>query len=123
MGYTRYWHRTHQPITQGFVDEVKKIITRAERNGIAIRGWDGKGEPEITIHGVLFNGNAEFELDHETCRFDNEHFGFDFCKTARKPYDHVVKQVLTAAKRYGLVSKVSSDGKNNKTTDAEYLRR
>ena len=111
MGYTRYWERTEKPITEDFVEEVKEIIKDCAKKGIAIRGWSGEGSPELTLEKIAFNGNgkAERDLSHETFSINNKHTGFDFCKTARKPYDYAVRRVLKLAKDYGLVTKVSSD--------------
>ena len=104
MGYTNYWIRTEKPITQSFVDAVKSIVSEANKMGISIRGWDGDGEPEITLDYIGFNGNKRYNLDHETCFFNNiaSDRGFNFCKTARKPYDWVVKQVLKEAEKEGI---------------------
>lgn len=122
MGYTRYWRRTDKPLTEEFVEEVKKIIAQAEKKGISICGWDGTSEPKITCDAINFNGKAPY-LDHETCCFiSGEESGFNFCKTARKPYDYVVKRVLTAAKKHGIVSETNSDGQNEMISDEDYLK-
>lgn len=122
MGYTRYWERTKKPITQEFVDEVNHIIEQAEKKGISICGWNGTGKPEVTLEGIYLNGKRPY-LDHETMALTNNKgdVGFGFCKTARKPYDYVVRRILTIAKREGIVDKVGSDGTNKMITDEEYL--
>ena len=128
MGYTRYWKRTGKAITQEFLDEVSEILADCKRRGIIIRGWDGKGEPEVTLDRVALNGNRETDLDHETFSIDNGqgdgfYIGdFRFCKTARKPYDYAVRKILRTARDMGLVRDVSSDGRNEKiVSDAEWL--
>lgn len=52
----------------------------------------GKGEPIFRDDHVCFNGNAELDHDHETCSLmlDDDGYDFNFCKTARKPYDVAV---------------------------------
>ena len=121
MGYTRYWVRTEKPITEDFVEEVKEIIRDCAKKGIAIRGCDGKGKPLVTTEIISLNGNADYNLYHESFVIDGE-IGFQFCKTARKPYDYAVRKILKKAKDYGLVTNVSSDGANNKVySDEEYL--
>ena len=123
MGYTRYWERTEKPITEDFVKEVEKIIIDSAKKGIAIRGWDGAYLPELTTERIAFNGNMNYEIDlsHESFVLDDK-IGFNFCKTARKPYDYTVRKVLKLAKDYGLVTDVSSDGANNKIySDEEYF--
>ena len=124
MGYTRYWKRTEEKITDDFIKEVSRIIKEAARLGIAIRGWDGKGNPVLTNERISFNGNwnAEHDLSHESFVLDEE-IGFNFCKTARKPYDYVVRNVLQLAWEYGLVEEVSDDGMNERIiSDEQYLQ-
>lgn len=124
MGYTRYWKRTEKRITQEFVDDVNKILKDCEKKGIRIRdGW-GENEPIVTLDDIVINGNAEKGLDHETFGIHNEPSDFEFCKTARKPYDYAVREILNKAKEYGLVSNVSSDdAEQDKViqSDAQYL--
>ena len=121
MGYTRYWDRTDKPITKEFIDKVKAIIKDSEEKGIHICGSDGKGEPELELDYVGFNGNGDLNLDHETCFFDSEQ-GFNFCKTARKPYDYTVRKVLEVAEEMGIIKNVSSDGENEGIySDADYV--
>ncbi len=122
MGYTRYWQRTKKPITQDFVDEVNKIIADSRSKGITICNGLGEGEPTVTLNKIAFNGDGSRDLDHETCYFDNEETGFAFCKTARKPYDYAVRNVLKAAETLGIVTDVSSDGENEHiVSDTDYL--
>lgn len=124
MGYTRYWKRTNKPITEDFVEEVKQIIIDSAKKGIAIRDWDGTGKPYIGLNQIVFNGNkrADMDLSYESFILNNVAKDFNFCKTARKPYDYTVRRVLKLAKKYGLVTNVSSDGANNKIySDEEYI--
>lgn len=123
MGYTRYWERTDKPITDDFLEEVEEIIKDSAKKGIAIRGWDGSGKPILNLTRIALNGNgkADKDLSYESFVIDDE-IGFHFCKTARKPYDYTVRKILKLAKDYGLVTKVSSDGANNKVySDEEYI--
>lgn len=123
MGYTRYWERTEKPITDDFIKEVEEIIIDSAKKGITICGWDGTGKPILNLTRIALNGNAnaDKDLSHESFIIDDE-IGFHFCKTARKPYDYTVRKVLGLAKKYGLVTKVSSDGANNKIcSDKEYI--
>ena len=123
MGYTNYWIRTEKPITQGFVDAVKSIVSEANKMGISIRDGYGENKPIVTLDEVNFNGNAEKGLDHENFLLTNAESkkGFNFCKTEEKPYDWVVKKVLAAAKEEELVKDVSDDGEVKRETDATYL--
>lgn len=124
MGYTRYWKRTDEPLNADFRDGVENIIKEAAGYGIAIRGWDGHGEPLLSSERVSFNGNAnaEQDLSHESFVLDSE-LGFCFCKTARKPYDFVVRKVLRLAQDYGIVEDVSDDGYNEDIySDEQYIK-
>lgn len=122
MGYTRYWIRTNEPITEEFIEEVNKILRDCARKGIAIRNYDGNGKPTVSLERIAFNGNGKEGLDHESFVIDNNESDFEFCKTARKPYDYAVRRVLHVAKKYNLVKDVGSDGANNGIySDEEYL--
>ena len=125
MGYTNYWYRTSKPITQEFVDAVKEVFEKCKNMGIILRdGW-GENEPIADLERIDFNGNVETELDHENFVMINipeeNNNVFCFCKTARKPYDYAVKEVLKIAEKMGLVTDVSDDGFVEITTDAEWL--
>lgn len=122
MGYTRYWTRTEKPLTEEFVAEVKEIIKDSEAKGIHICDGSGNGEPMVTTQEVSFNGDDSIGAAHETCYFvTDEEPQWNFCKTARKPYDYTVKRVLEVAEKYGIVTEVSDDGENEMITDAEYI--
>ena len=121
MGYTRYWGRTEKPITQEFVDAVNNIIAEAKEKGITVCGWDGTGEPEVTLERIAFNGKAPY-MDHESCNIDNKPSFFDFCKTAEKPYDWAVKRVLEVGAKMGIVKDVSDDGEVEECNDEQYMK-
>ena len=97
MGYTHYWR--HDPISpeelQAISEDAKAIILASE---LPIRGWDGTDEPELTAERLSFNGDRDRDEDHETFSLSPDAIDFDFCKTARKPYDVVVTAVLLATK-------------------------
>lgn len=126
MGYTNYWHRTNKEFDGDFVELVKDVFKRSAERGIILKdGW-GENEPIADSLEICFNGNAETGLEHETFflpNTDNEHFksGFDFCKTAEKPYDWTVKEVLRLAEKYGYVTDVSDDGEPEILNDEEYI--
>ena len=78
-----------------------------------LKGGNGEGEPKFTDELVCFNGDASIDCDHETCYFalDNDRYAFDFCKTARKPYDVAVCLALLCFKKnFGNDFSYSSDG-------------
>ena len=75
-------------------------------------GWDGTGEPVFTGTKVSFNGDASTGNDHESCiiELDGKE-SFNFCKTARKPYDVAVCIALICFHHYfGDCFTYSSDG-------------
>ena len=85
-----------------------------ENNPLTIKGADGTGEPLFCPYdGIIFNGDSSIDMDHETLcliPFDTDNLNF-FCKTARKPYDLLVKAVLISAKRhFGKNMTLDSDG-------------
>lgn len=58
---------------------------------------------------ITFNGIGD--AAHETMWFDRKGDGFQFCKTARKPYDIAVIALLLLANRYAPeVWDIGSDG-------------
>ncbi len=117
MGYTHYWYakaKTELPNWEQFTEKVNLIV-----------GNDGAGvlpsalqKAEVTDAHVWIEGNPS----HESFVFEkvpknmpwreNEPWVFNFCKTARKPYDTYVTATLIAAlDHWGSdVVKVSSDG-------------
>lgn len=134
MGYTHYHTRNAKNKGSAFMFgklalDAKAIIAEAQSRGIAIRGYDGTGEPEFTEGYFRFNGDASEGLDYETFAWEalpqqqdweREHYIasgrnpdqiFDFCKTAYRPYDAVVTAILIRAKViYGNCVDVRSDG-------------
>jgi hypothetical protein len=122
MGYTRYWTRTDKPITQSFVDTVNKIIEDCRSKGITIRNGYGEDEPIVTLNLISINGTHENDLSHETFFMSNDGDGWNFCKTARKPYDYAVREIIKAAEKEKLITDVASDGENNEIiSDKDYL--
>jgi hypothetical protein len=138
MGYTHYWYRpeTLNAVTfRLFAEDVRQLLAHLpehsssaggyfEDDPLVIRGWNGTEEPEITSSLVLFNGDREQDLEHESCyiprifepqtweRPDPEHENmyFQFCKTARKPYDLLVTATLIRFKHHFPEVDIGSDG-------------
>lgn len=121
MGYTRYWKRTSKPMDGSFVRFCNAVFSTCKKLGIDICGWDGKGKPIVTETAVIFNGTAENDLDHETFVL-NEQKGFNFCKTAEKPYDYAVRTILREALTRGYITELEDDGfYKDIVSDKEYL--
>ena len=79
---------------------------------IILRDGFGDGEPTINNELISFNGDGENGLAHETFlyNFDAKPFKFEFCKTARKPYDQAVCLCLLALANNIEGFEFSSDG-------------
>lgn len=148
MGYTHYWtlkKSANDParfkeaveLFKELWDEAPKTYTadvwdkKAEawktkrfKKENLLKGGLGEGDPVITDTCIRFNGDAKYDLDHETFCLDLADFtaedGYnrkengdvlDFCKTARKPYDLAVCLALMAFKDvFGDDFEYSSDG-------------
>lgn len=124
MGYTHYWiakESTKKDFLK-FSAACKKLHdSLPEKTDTAggyssdepleIRGGLGEGNPEFTPEMVWFNGNKERDLDHETFLIQRTQDDdlWNFCKTARKPYDLLVVACLLAAVDF-LDYTFSSDG-------------
>lgn len=105
MGYTHYW-TTLQPIDADAFDKLQKgikaIIETAIDAGIPI--YDESTNRTIAFNGVGRNA-------HETFVIQVGDTGFNFCKTAEKPYDAVVTASLVLLKeQLGSEVEIDSDG-------------
>ena len=110
MGYTVFFEQSRAFTMQEWGDIRAACIPMFNRLK-QIKGPSGIGRPEISNTGICFNGDASKGEDHETFIIEREGNGFQFCKTARKPYDRFVKAVLVIANYYAPGAlKVSCDG-------------
>jgi hypothetical protein len=116
MGYTHYWRRETEEsknvptITwERFKIGAESIINQALDDGYAIIS-NLEDPADIILDDIIcFNGVEE--ESHETFVIERvELDSFNFCKTARKPYDDVVVSVLAHAKAVLPGWKISSDG-------------
>ena len=122
MGYTHYYTPTTVTTDKWkeFVDTCKKLHKNLPSKTNTAGGYYedeilkicdgmGEGEPQIDLDGIIFNGNEDKGLAHETLLIGKDDIDWSFCKTARKPYDLLVCAVLIAANEI-LGYDVSSDG-------------
>ena len=118
MGYTHYWtfKKKVNELNQEYGENRFKVAVDLFKEGlkklqdIPLGNGIGKGKPIITDTEVCFNGKAP-EEDYETCAMSLESKGFDFCKTARQPYDVAVCLLLLCmADAFGGDFEYSSDG-------------
>jgi hypothetical protein len=107
MGYTNYWENKGDFDQRNWDDAVMEIneIFRRHRDIIQYED-DNDMKPLACRREIRFNGKGED--GHETFYVSPEN-GFGFCKTARKPYDIAVKEVLIALSHFCNFD-VSSDG-------------
>lgn len=112
MGYTHYWKLSTKPHPEHWAslcDATRKIVSHAIRHGVPVQfESDQERAPQIDDDAIRFNGVGED--GHETFMVCNSPSAFDFCKTARKPYDDVVVAVLMAAETLLPGFEWSSDG-------------
>jgi NOL1/NOP2/fmu family ribosome biogenesis protein len=112
MGYTHYWTITKELTPAQFkewTEGIKAIVETATEAGIPLGNGLGFDAPNIDETLVAFNGVGEG--GHETFGIRLGDEGFDFCKTAEKPYDAVVTASLIHAKKiFGDAIEISSDG-------------
>ncbi len=137
MGYSHYWYRkndfTQEQWEKICVETLDIIVKHCDRKRITL-AWDydapaelqptlfggekwGPKIPQVDNDTIRFNGWKE--KGHETFMVEREVPGgnvesgehFDFCKTARKPYDLAVCLVLLSMKRHAPDSvRIASDG-------------
>ena len=89
------------PILKQIAEKHKKIIQFES---------DDKGYPQVNAAGIHLNGIDD--AGHETFFFEPKECDFSFCKTARKPYDLPVCEMLLVLKAYIPHFELSSDGFN-----------
>lgn len=140
MGFSHYWYRVkvlEQEQYNKLAADVQFLLAHLPEHSLSaggyyandplkIEGAYGLPCPEITDQQIVFNGageNEDEDLGHESFdfprvfvpekwdRIDRQTgMWFQFCKTARKPYDLLVCAVLLAAKHHFPAMKVKSDG-------------
>ena len=128
MGYTHYWYYTSKPTDKDGMKEVKRELLKLKKilpefsesaggyfkeHPITLKNWEGKGLPEILDDEIAFNGDSSKGLDHESFVFkigEGKERAFNFCKTARKPYDFFVCLALLSMTNNIEGVEISTDG-------------
>ena len=110
MGYTHYWEllsSVDETAWARICDAAKRILSEATSMGIPLQ-WESDVDamPEVSTEMIRFNGVEED--GHETFLV-TPNPKWDFCKTARKPYDTVVVAMLCMLEQLAEFS-WSSDG-------------
>ena len=101
MGYTHYWTNKKRPTKKqwdAIMVEVSKLFETKEAYKLLRYESDKATPPRLDAEEIRFNGRGE--NGHETFYFTRDPSGFEFCKTARKPYDLFVTAVLTIAHHF-----------------------
>lgn len=95
MGYTHYYTGLRNLTEEERDNLSESIVHIVEATKVPLAGWDGANKLAFDDEGrVHFNGVGAD--GHETFSFPTGD-GFNFCKTASKPYDEVVTAILIAA--------------------------
>jgi len=115
MGYTHYWSQKEWDEAdragwQQALPIIKKIVRKYRAKDSKIIQWECGQDvaPEVNAEVIRFNGIGED--GHETFRVINMVNDFDFTKTARKPYDLPVCEVLLVLNAFCPHFELSSDG-------------
>jgi hypothetical protein len=116
IGYTHYWtiKSSIKDKFPEFADDCKKVLDHEIKNGtkLAFECTIDSKPPLTNNNTVRFNGVGE--EGHETFLISASEIGFQFCKTARKPYDTAVTACLLLARHhFGSAIEMSSDGGSN----------
>jgi hypothetical protein len=110
MGYTHYIENKRaftDSEWKALTAEVKELLANSD---VPIGGPDGKigTKPKFCKDYIGFNGIGDDS--HETASVIKDARNFEFCKTARKPYDKVVVEFYKLIRKYDPNVKLSSDG-------------
>lgn len=89
---------------------MKIVLSHLPENVKVKYECDSADEAAVTSKMVRFNGVNE--KGHETFLLEFKPSPFEFCKTARKPYDLAVCASLILASYYAESGEISSDGIN-----------
>ena len=108
MGYTHYWTPSKKEASPEVVKQFKDAFQSMLKLVPNTIQTDYFGDDVIRFNGI---DHGDEDLSHETMevRFDGGG-EWNFCKTARKPYDVVVVASLIIAEKLGMIASWSSDG-------------
>lgn len=123
MGYSHYFTQTQDCQPEQWIalcEAARKVIAR--NTDLVSLEYDEVDKPaEVSDDQIRFNGKGDD--GHETFLLGrNSDRGFQFCKTAQKPYDVVVVAVLCLAHELCPgVWEISSDGNVDDWADGKAL--
>jgi len=112
MGYTTYWNTDgcSREKDQRVFEDVRHVILdifERHRDIIYLEYDEPDKPPLLTYNQIRFNGKEDD--GHETFLFELDG-SFAFCKTARKPYDLPVCEILLVLKAFLPELMIDSDG-------------
>lgn len=126
MGYTNYWKPSKKLQTQTdafpqlMLNEMTKVVesynAKQKKEEMKIKYYinqkhiDLYGDP-ATYESLNFSLEAKTEEEKRFGRAGVD--SWTFCKTAREPYDVVVKTFLVLMQKYGLIDSWSHDDNNS----------
>ena len=130
MGYTHYWYLKpdgNEANYQKAKSQIARIVRSTKHDVNLGDAFGNRGTKPVLDKDIRFNGIED--ESHETfclseylrdmanaqknsfIQRDDNGFVFNFCKTARKPYDTIVTACLIVLKHYlGNDARISSDG-------------
>jgi len=100
MGFTRYWtikKTIPHDKWDSFLKYANSIIEYSISDGIPLGDGSGEGSPEIDKDSIELNGVDEDSYESFSFKRVRKGNGWEFCKTAHKPYDRVVYELLYLA--------------------------
>ena len=111
MGFTRYWEGYPASVDEGTWTKITEDVVQIYLNTdvMICRSYGENDLPAANTVCIEFNGFAEDAHEDFLVYREPDDPGFDFCKTARKPYDVVVAAVLIVLQHYLPELDVSSD--------------
>ena len=100
MGYTHYWNFKGKTDTKAFSNRMKVMSVLAQKivdtSNVDVSHEYNQPYTPPTISPGLIRFNGKGDEGHETFMIDAGIRDFNFCKTARKPYDEIVVACLFA---------------------------
>jgi hypothetical protein len=125
MGYTNYWTPNKEKLNtltvfpQEVIDQIKKVKEKFNEEVLTKKRNFDFVEGKIEKDSIVINGSCEgFEFDLCKDSHTGDRIGVDswkFCKTAREPYDAVIKCILMVLTAHGLILKWTHDDNGNCT--------
>ena len=113
MGFSHYW-TINSSITEKFPDfskDCQKVIKHEIKNGTKLSFEYSEEDRAPVTNDTIVRFNGPGEEGHETFLVSTSERGFQFCKTARKPYDTAATACLLLAKHhFGSAIEITSDG-------------